>query len=121
MLRHREVRVVDPSTRAPVPAGCLACGVVQVVAAPDARLGEVAAAFIRLLPGATTTERTLINHCLGRIATFKVPRYIRFVTDWPMSGTKVQKFRLRELVAEELRSAGITEAPRLSSRPAGWA
>lgn len=98
-----------------------ACGVVQVVAAPDARLGEVPAAFVQLRPGASVTEQELIDHCLGRIATFKVPRYVRFVSEWPMSGTKVQKFRLRELIAAELAEAGITEAPRLTSTgvPAG--
>jgi fatty-acyl-CoA synthase len=42
-----------------------------------------------------------------------VPRYVRFVADWPMSGTKIQKFRLREQIAAELESAGITEAPRV--------
>ena len=39
------------------------------------------------------SEQELIEFCLGRIATFKVPRYVRFVGEWPMSGTKVQKFR----------------------------
>jgi fatty-acyl-CoA synthase len=89
---------------------------VQVVAAPDARYVEVPAAFVALREGATATEAELIDHCLGKIATFKVPRYVRFVTDWPMSGTKVQKFRLRERIAEELRETGVSEAPRLSSR-----
>ena len=89
----------------------------QVVGAPDARYIEVACAFVQLAPGASaTTEEELIEHCLGEIATFKVPRYVRFVTEWPMSGTKIQKFRLRERIAEELREAGITEAPRLSSQ-----
>jgi fatty-acyl-CoA synthase len=95
-----------------------ACGVVQVVAAPDARLGEVPAAFVQLRPGTSATEQELIDHCLGAIATFKVPRYVRFVTEWPMSGTKVKKFRLRERIAAELAQAGITEAPRLTSRAA---
>ncbi|MBP2367263.1 class I adenylate-forming enzyme family protein [Pseudonocardia parietis] len=95
-----------------------ACGVVQVVAAPDARLGEVPAAFVQLRPGADATEQELIDFCLGTIATYKVPRYVRFVTEWPMSGTKVQKFRLRERIATELTDAGITQAPRLTSRPA---
>jgi len=89
---------------------------VNVVAAPDARYGEVAAAFVELRPGAAADERELIDLCLGRIATFKVPRYVRFVDEWPMSGTKVQKHRLRERIARELREAGITEAPRVSSR-----
>jgi fatty-acyl-CoA synthase len=87
--------------------------IVQVVAAPDARYVEVPAAFVELRPGESTTERELIEFCLGKIATFKVPRYVRFVDEWPMSGTKVQKFRLRERIARELEEAGITEAPRV--------
>ena len=89
--------------------------IVQVVSAPDARYGEVAAAFVELAPGARATEEELVGVCLGVISTFKVPRYVRFVTEWPMSGTKIQKFRLRERIAAELRDAGITEAPRLRS------
>ena len=63
-----------------------ACEIVQVVAAPDARYTEVAAAFVQLSPGASATEQELIDYCLGQIATFKVPRYVRFVEQWPMSG-----------------------------------
>lgn len=92
--------------------------IVQVVGAPDARLTEVPCAFVELIEGRSATEHDLIDYCLGVIATFKVPRYVRFVTEWPVSGTKVQKFRLRERIEEELREAGITEAPRLSSAKA---
>ena len=88
---------------------------VQVVGAPDARYIEVPCAFVELAPGASTTEQELIDHCLGKIATFKVPRYVRFVTEWPLSDTKIQKFRLSERIATELREAGITEAAKLSS------
>jgi fatty-acyl-CoA synthase len=93
-------------------SGHPAVGIVQVVGVPDARYGEVPAAFVQLRPGAAAGERELIAFCLGRIATFKVPRYVRFVEEWPMSGTKVQKFRLRERITAELAAAGITEAPR---------
>ncbi|MHB1467940.1 MAG: class I adenylate-forming enzyme family protein [Solirubrobacteraceae bacterium] len=89
--------------------------IVQVVAAPDARLIEVPCAFVELVPGITASEQDLIDYCLGEMATFKVPRYVRVVQEWPVSGTKVQKFRLREQIERELRAAGITEAPRLSS------
>jgi fatty-acyl-CoA synthase len=92
-----------------------ACEIVQVVAAPDARYTEVAAAFVQLVPGATATEQELIDYCRGQIATFKVPRYVRFVDEWPMSGTKIQKFVLREQITSELDAAGITEAPRITS------
>jgi fatty-acyl-CoA synthase len=89
--------------------------IVQVVGAPDARYVEVPAAFVQRRAGATVTEEELVEFCRGRIATFKIPRYVRFVDEWPMSGTKIQKFRLRERLAAELEVAGITEAPRLTS------
>lgn len=92
-----------------------AVGIVQVVAAPDARYAEVPAAFVQLREGAEVSEQELIDHCRGVIATFKVPRYVRFVDEWPMSGTKVQKYRLREQIAAELSSKGITEAPKITS------
>ena len=92
--------------------------IAQVVGAPDARYTEVPAAFVQLRAGAVLEEQELIDHCLGRIATFKVPRYVRVVDEWPMSGTKIQKFKLRERIAAELAEAGITEAPKLRSTTA---
>lgn len=90
-----------------------AIDIVQVLAAPDDRYTEVPAAFVQLKPGAEATEGELIEFCIGQIATYKVPRYVRFVTDWPMSGTKIKKYVLREQIAEELRELGVTEAPKV--------
>src|SRR3954454_3751063 len=95
-------------------AGHPAVDIVQVVGVRDARYDEVPVAFVQLRAGATAGEQELIDHCLGDIATFKVPRYVRFVSDWPMSGTKIQKFRLREQISAELDAAGIREAPKLT-------
>jgi fatty-acyl-CoA synthase len=92
-----------------------AVGIVQVVGAPDARYGEVPAAFIQLTPGAQLTEQEIVDFCLGSIASYKIPRYVRFVTGWPMSGTKVQKFVLKERIAQELERSGISAAPRLTA------
>ena len=89
-----------------------AVAIVAVVAAPDARYVEVPAAFVQLAPGAGTTAEELIAHCVGAVASFRVPRYVRFVDSWPMSGTKVRKVDLRARIAAELAAAGITEAPR---------
>jgi fatty-acyl-CoA synthase len=89
--------------------------IVQVVAAPDAYYLEVPAAFVQLKPDTEVTEEELITFCVGSIASFRVPRYVRFVDEWPMSGTKIKKYVLRERIAEELKAAGITEAPRLSA------
>lgn len=68
----------------------------QVVGVPDDRLLEVPVAFVELLPDAQATADELIGFCRGQLASFKVPRAVHFVTEWPMSSTKVQKFRLRE-------------------------
>ncbi len=75
----------------------------QVVGIPDPRLIEVPAAFVELAPGATATEDEIIGFCRGSIAGFKVPRVVRFVDDWPMSATKIQKFRLRAALVDELQ------------------
>lgn len=90
----------------------------QVVGAPDAHYSEVPTAFVQLKEGASLDEQDIIDFCLGKIATFKVPRYVRFVDEWPMSGTKIKKHVLRDRIADELSEAGITEAPRMSSQAA---
>ena len=77
----------------------------QVIAAPDERMGEVPVAFIERAPGATVTEEALLEMCAGQLARWKIPRAVVFVTEWPMSATKVQKFRLRELLPERFRQA----------------
>jgi fatty-acyl-CoA synthase len=93
-----------------------AVAVAAVVAAPDSRYGEVPAAFVQKVPGAEVTEAELIDYCLGHIATFKVPRYIRFVDAYPVTASqKIQKFALREQIEAELREQGTTEAPKLVS------
>ena len=74
----------------------------QVVGVPDARYQEVPAAFVELVDGVTVDGDALIAHCRERMASFKVPRYVRFVTEWPMSSTKIQKFRLGEQLTDEL-------------------
>jgi acyl-CoA synthetase (AMP-forming)/AMP-acid ligase II len=74
----------------------------QVVGIPDSKYEEVPAAFIELQPGQTVTPEELIELCRRDIASFKVPRQVRFVTEWPMSSSKIQKFRLRTALLEEL-------------------
>ena len=75
---------------------------VAVVGLPDARLAEVAVAFVQRAPGATLTERDVIEHCRGRVASFKTPRHIAFVDEFPMTSTgKIQKVKLRERARSE--------------------
>lgn len=73
---------------------------VQVIGVPDARLTEVPIAFVERNPGQDVSAEELVAMCQGQLAKWKIPREIVFVTEWPMSSTKVQKFRLRELVAD---------------------
>jgi fatty-acyl-CoA synthase len=80
---------------------------VQVFGVPDARFGEELCAWIQVRDGATLTEPELREYCQGQIAHYKIPRYIRFVEDYPMTVTgKVQKFAMRRRMMEEL---GATE------------
>ncbi|MFN3232032.1 MAG: class I adenylate-forming enzyme family protein [Alphaproteobacteria bacterium] len=74
----------------------------QVVGIPDPRLVEIPAAFVELQPGQTATEADLIAHFKGKVSSFKIPRHIRFVTEWPMSTTKIKKFALRDQLEAEL-------------------
>ena len=78
----------------------------QVVGMPDDKLLEVPAAYVELLPGAEVDPQELIDYCKGRIASFKVPRLIRFIDgdEWPMSLTKIQRFALKERLLEELNA-----------------
>lgn len=79
-----------------------AVSIAAVVGVPDPKYMEVPAAFIELKPGTETTEEEIIEYCTGAMSRFKIPRHVRFVSEWPMSATKIQKFRLRDQLAEEL-------------------
>jgi fatty-acyl-CoA synthase len=74
-----------------------AISVAAVVSYPDARLSEVGVAFVRAEPGPALTEEDVLAHCHGRIASFKIPRHVVFVDDFPMTSSgKIQKVKLRE-------------------------
>jgi fatty-acyl-CoA synthase len=82
-----------------------------VVGVPDARYGEELMAWVKARSGATLTEDAVRDFCRGRIAHYKVPRYVRLTRELPMTITgKVQKFRLREMAIEELELAGQAQA-----------
>jgi acyl-CoA synthetase (AMP-forming)/AMP-acid ligase II len=99
-LKH-VVRVGGENVSAEEVEDCLtghpAVKLAQVVAGPDPRLGEVCVGYVELRAGASATEEELIAHCRERLASFKVPRRIRFVGDWPMTGSgKIQRLQLKE-------------------------
>jgi fatty-acyl-CoA synthase len=76
---------------------------VQVVGVPDERFGEEILAWVQLREGASFDEDSIRSFCEGRIAHFKVPRYIRQIDEFPLTVTgKVMKFKLRERGIEEL-------------------
>jgi fatty-acyl-CoA synthase len=76
---------------------------VQVVGVPDAKYGEQLLAAVRLQPGASVTEDEIREFCRDTIAHYKVPAYVRFVDEFPMTVTgKVQKYKLREQAIEDL-------------------
>ena len=74
----------------------------SVVGLPDERLSEVAVAFVQLAAGTTLSEEEVIAHCRGRVASFKIPRHVCFVEEFPMTSSgKVQKVKLRERARRE--------------------
>jgi fatty-acyl-CoA synthase len=86
---------------------------VQVVGVPDARYGEELCAWVIVRPGASLDEDAVREYCRGRLAHFKVPRYVIFADDFPMTVTgKVQKFKMRETSIERL---GLGEAAAVRS------
>jgi fatty-acyl-CoA synthase len=80
---------------------------VQVIGVPDAKYGEELCAWIKLREGMSLSEEEVRAFCRGQIAHYKIPRYVRFVGDFPMTVTgKVQKFAMREQMKAEL---GLSE------------
>jgi len=78
----------------------------QVIGVPSRKYGEEVMAWVRLRPGTHLTAEELREACVGRIATFKIPQYWKFVESFPLTVTgKVQKFRMREMAATEFSSS----------------
>jgi fatty-acyl-CoA synthase len=78
----------------------------QVIGVPDDRFGEELCAWVIVRAGHALAEEAVREHCRGRIAHYKVPRYVRLVESFPLTVTgKVQKFAMREIMIAELRGA----------------
>ncbi len=85
-----------------------AVGDVAAVGVPDAKYVEELAVWIRLKPDATVTDEDIRQFCRKNLAHYKVPRYVKFVTEFPQTVTgKIQKFKIREAMIAEL---GLDEA-----------
>jgi fatty-acyl-CoA synthase len=75
----------------------------QVIGVPDKLMGEELMAWVVLREGAAASEDDIREFCRQHLAHFKLPRYVKFVSEYPLTVTgKVQKFRMRELAVEEL-------------------
>jgi len=80
---------------------------VSVIGVPDVKYGEELMAWVKVREGATLTDEALKEFCRGRIAHYKVPRYIKFTDEFPMTVTgKIQKFKMRETAVDELGLQG---------------
>jgi len=75
---------------------------VQIFGVPSRTSGEVVAAWIKLEDGASATEEEILQYCLAKLPASCLPRYIKFVREFPMTLLgKVQKFRMREMAIKE--------------------
>ena len=83
---------------------------VQVIGVPSKKYGEEVMAWVKLRPGTMASDEELTRFCRGRIATFKIPRFWKFVDEFPTTVTgKVQKFRMRETAIAELGLQSASE------------
>jgi len=92
---------------------CPGISQVQIVGIPSAKYGEEVAAWVKLQPGAALSAEEIRAFCSGQIASFKIPRYVKMVNEFPMTVTgKIQKFRMREIMIHEL---GLDETDRIET------
>jgi fatty-acyl-CoA synthase len=82
---------------------------VYIIGVPDARYGEELMAWVMVKEGETLTGEEVKEFCRGRIAHYKIPQYVKFVTEFPMSVTgKIQKFMMREISIRELKLEDVS-------------
>ena len=81
---------------------------VQVAGIPSKKYGEAVGAFIILHEGVTMDEMDVREFCMGKISRYKIPKYIFFIKEFPMTGSgKIQKFKLKDLGLQLCREKGI--------------
>lgn len=79
---------------------------VAVVAYPDERLTDVPVAFVQKTEHSALTDTDIIDHCRGKVASFKIPRHVMFIDEFPMTASgKIRKVELRETALERLKSS----------------
>jgi len=86
---------------------------VYVVGVPDIKYGEELCAWVKMKPGQAMTEQEVKDFCKGKIAHFKIPRYVLFVNDFPINiSGKIQKYLMRE---ESIKKLGLEEAENIKT------
>ncbi|NLD57794.1 MAG: AMP-binding protein, partial [Methanomicrobiales archaeon] len=86
---------------------------VYIVGVPDVKYGEELCAWVKLKEGQTMTEQEVIDFCKGKIARFKFPRYVMFVSEFPITiSGKIQKFKMRD---ESIKSLGLEDASKIET------
>ncbi len=86
---------------------------VQVIGVPDLKYGEELVAWVILHPGANVTDEDIREYCRGKIAHYKIPRYVKFTTEFPMTVTgKIRKVEMRERSTQEL---GLADAAKVKT------
>ena len=86
---------------------------VQVIGVPDEKYGEELCAWVKLRPGAALTADEVRAYCQGKIAHYKIPRYVHFTESFPMTVTgKVQKYKMRDVAIDEL---GLVSAASIAT------
>jgi fatty-acyl-CoA synthase len=86
---------------------------VQVIGIPDRKYGEQVMAWVKLRPGATSSTEAIQEFCKGRIAHFKIPRFVKFVDSFPTTiNGKTQKYKMREISIKEM---GLEEAAQIAT------
>jgi len=83
------------------------------VGVPDIKYGEELCAWVKVKPGASMTEQEVKDFCKGKIAHYKVPRYVMFVDEFPITiSGKVQKFKMQEA---SIKILGLEDASHIKT------
>jgi len=86
---------------------------VYIVGVPDVKYGEELCAWVKTKPGLAMTEQDVKDFCKGKIAHFKIPRYVMFVNDFPINiSGKIMKFKMRD---ESIKALGLEEANHIET------
>ncbi|NWJ53175.1 MAG: AMP-binding protein, partial [Bacteroidetes bacterium] len=83
---------------------------VQIIGVPSEKFGEEVMAWVKVRKGFTITEQELLEYCKGKIAHYKVPKYWKFVDEFPMTiSGKIRKVEMREVSMKELGLGSLKE------------